>query len=144
MVGIILQISGNDQGLYNIDPTTFGTRKVYARINKKTFFAGSISMDEFADACAFLGEQLGKPIPPGTIQDLAHSIDMNKDGFIDLNEFLEAFRIVNGNRNLLEETENFEKIHEIGSSAEKLNVDPEKNSLVENIDAEEECSPKKL
>lgn len=97
-------------------------------------------MDEFADACAFLGEQLGKPIPPGTIQDLAHSIDMNKDGFIDLNEFLEAFRIVNGNRNFLEETENMDKENDIRDNEEKLNGEPEKNSLVEDIDADEDCS----
>lgn len=101
---------------------------------------GSISMDEFADACAFLGEQLGKPIPPGTIQDLAHSIDMNKDGFIDLNEFLEAFRIVNGSRNLLEEKDILEKVPEIGASADKLSRETDKNSLLEDIDADENCS----
>lgn len=97
-------------------------------------------MDEFADACAFLGEQLGKPIPPGTIQDLAHSIDMNKDGFIDLNEFLEAFRIVNGNRNFMEETEHTEKDPDTGAREEKLNGETEKNSLIEDIDADEDCS----
>lgn len=97
-------------------------------------------MDEFADACAFLGEQLGKPIPPGTIQDLAHSIDMNKDGFIDLNEFLEAFRIVNGNINFSEETENTEKDPDTEAKEEKLNGETEKNSLIEDIDADEDCS----
>lgn len=96
-------------------------------------------MDEFADACAFLGEQLGKPIPSGTIQDLAHSIDMNKDGFIDLNEFLEAFRIVNGNRGDIEDKENEDKISNIGASAEKISGEPDRNTLIDDIDVDENC-----
>ena len=51
-------------------------------------------MEEFQDACELLGEHSKNPIPPNDVQDLAKSIDLNKDGYIDFNEFLEAFRIV--------------------------------------------------
>ncbi|XP_055926762.1 serine/threonine-protein phosphatase with EF-hands 2-like isoform X2 [Argiope bruennichi] len=113
---------------------------------------GSISMDEFVDTCSFLGDQLGKPIPPGTIQDLAHSIDMNKDGFIDLNEFLEAFRLVNGNRPLPSEAppEEVPDNNSDGTSAgngsfqvvegEAASQAPETKSIEEDLDVDDNCS----
>ena len=52
-------------------------------------------MKEFADVCVFLGNHNGSPFEEKQIMDLAASIDLDKNGVIDFNEFLEAFRIVN-------------------------------------------------
>ncbi|KAG8199918.1 hypothetical protein JTE90_015901 [Oedothorax gibbosus] len=123
---------------------------------------GSISMDEFADACEFLGEQLGKPIPPGTIQDLAHSIDMNKDGFIDLNEFLESFRLVNGNQAFEDDIEDrqFESVGENDVEATELahsedseddsfetalnEAEADVNTIEEDLDIDDNCSSRRF
>ncbi|GLG94692.1 Calmodulin, partial [Gryllus bimaculatus] len=51
--------------------------------------SGYITAEEFEEALTLLGEQL-----PGAAADLCRSLDMNKDGAVDLNEFLEAFRLV--------------------------------------------------
>lgn len=56
--------------------------------------SGCISMEEFQDACQLLSKHIGSNIPPETVKDMAQSIDINKDGNIDFNEFLEAFRLV--------------------------------------------------
>lgn len=55
---------------------------------------GYISMEEFAEACDLLGKHLASPIPQQQKLEMARSMDMNKDGKIDLNEFMETFRIV--------------------------------------------------
>ena len=51
-------------------------------------------MDEFEESCRLLNEHTNSNIPLDSIEDLAKSIDMDKDGYIDFNEFLEAFRLV--------------------------------------------------
>ncbi|XP_021924335.1 serine/threonine-protein phosphatase rdgC isoform X2 [Zootermopsis nevadensis] len=55
--------------------------------------SGYISMEEFSDACSLLGEHLPQ-IPPEQLVDICRSMDINKDGLVDLNEFLETFRLV--------------------------------------------------
>lgn len=56
--------------------------------------SGVISLKEFTDVCIFLGNHNGSPFDEKQIIDLASSIDLDKNGVIDFNEFLEAFRIV--------------------------------------------------
>jgi serine/threonine-protein phosphatase with EF-hand domain len=51
-------------------------------------------MQEFAEVCAFLGKHNGSKFDEKQIMDLASSIDLDKNGVIDFNEFLEAFRMV--------------------------------------------------
>lgn len=51
-------------------------------------------MDEFEEGCRLLNQHVNTQIPEKSIQDLAKSIDLDNDGFIDFNEFLEAFRLV--------------------------------------------------
>ncbi|KAL4230675.1 PPP5 TPR repeat region [Mactra antiquata] len=56
--------------------------------------SGQITMQEFQDALVILIKQLDIKIKETDIADIARSIDLNNDGLIDFNEFLEAFRIV--------------------------------------------------
>ncbi|XP_033632176.1 serine/threonine-protein phosphatase with EF-hands 2-like [Asterias rubens] len=56
--------------------------------------SGTITMDEFEEACSLLSKHVGSDISKKSVQDMARSIDINKDGYIDFNEFLEAFRLV--------------------------------------------------
>ena len=58
-------------------------------------FSGFISKEEFEEACHVLNNFNEKVIPGSSISDLANTLDINKDGKIDFNEFLEAFRLVN-------------------------------------------------
>lgn len=51
-------------------------------------------MEEFEESCRLLNQHANSNIPLDSIEDLAKSIDMDKDGNIDFNEFLEAFRLV--------------------------------------------------
>jgi serine/threonine-protein phosphatase with EF-hand domain len=51
-------------------------------------------MQEFTDVCLFLSRHNGTTFDEKQIMDLAASIDLDKNGVIDFNEFLEAFRIV--------------------------------------------------
>ncbi|XP_041358769.1 serine/threonine-protein phosphatase with EF-hands 2-like isoform X2 [Gigantopelta aegis] len=58
--------------------------------------SGFITIKEFEDACSLLMSQSNMDINVDMNQfaDIARSMDFNKDGQIDFNEFLEAFRIV--------------------------------------------------
>ena len=60
-------------------------------------------MEEFSETCELLSRHIDVPIPKMEITDLARSIDINKDGYIDFNEFLECFRIVESSKRNPEE-----------------------------------------
>ena len=59
--------------------------------------AGLISMEEFTEVCTFLSKHSASKLDEKQIMDLAASIDLDKNGVIDFNEFLEAFRMVDIN-----------------------------------------------
>ncbi|XP_067352109.1 serine/threonine-protein phosphatase with EF-hands 1 isoform X1 [Channa argus] len=56
--------------------------------------SGLISIEEFRQTWRLFSAHLGVEIDDRAIDDLARSIDFNKDGSIDFTEFLEAFRVV--------------------------------------------------
>ncbi|XP_077157251.1 serine/threonine-protein phosphatase with EF-hands 2 isoform X2 [Paroedura picta] len=58
-----------------------------------TDHSGLISFEEFRHIWKLFSTHMHIEIPESSICDLARSIDFNKDGNIDFNEFLEAFRI---------------------------------------------------
>ncbi|XP_021066753.1 serine/threonine-protein phosphatase with EF-hands 2 [Mus pahari] len=71
------------------------------RSNLETIFriidsdhSGFISLDEFRQTWKLFSSHMSIDITDDAICDLARSIDFNKDGHIDINEFLEAFRLV--------------------------------------------------
>ena len=51
-------------------------------------------MEEFSESCSILARHTGQMLSKKDIRSMAQAIDINKDGQIDFNEFLEAFRIV--------------------------------------------------
>ncbi|XP_070780644.1 serine/threonine-protein phosphatase with EF-hands 2-like [Enoplosus armatus] len=59
-----------------------------------TDHSGLISFEEFRQTWKLLSSHLKTEISDKAIADLAQSIDFNKDGSIDINEFMEAFRLV--------------------------------------------------
>ncbi|XP_031341009.1 uncharacterized protein LOC116169122 [Photinus pyralis] len=56
--------------------------------------SGFISLEEFSDACNLIREHMPNPISHDQLLDMCRLMDMNKDGLVDLNEFLETFRMV--------------------------------------------------
>lgn len=56
--------------------------------------SGYISLEEFSDACNLIREHMPNPITHDQLLDMCRLMDMNKDGLVDLNEFLETFRMV--------------------------------------------------
>lgn len=59
----------------------------------KTSVAGFISLDEFAEACELLKKHLPEHDTKEQLLDMCKMMDINKDGLVDLNEFLETFRL---------------------------------------------------
>ncbi|KAG8134295.1 hypothetical protein E2320_007417, partial [Naja naja] len=56
--------------------------------------SGFICLEEFHQMWKLFSAHMNIDISDENIRDLARSIDFNKDGKIDFNEFLEAFRLV--------------------------------------------------
>ncbi|KAM8872539.1 serine/threonine-protein phosphatase with EF-hands 2 isoform 2-T4 [Synchiropus picturatus] len=56
--------------------------------------SGLISLEEFQQTWKLLSSHLKTELSDEAIAHLAQSIDFNKDGSIDINEFMEAFRLV--------------------------------------------------
>ncbi|XP_033864193.3 serine/threonine-protein phosphatase with EF-hands 1-like isoform X2 [Acipenser ruthenus] len=56
--------------------------------------SGLISIEEFRQTWRLFSSHLHIHVDNAAIDDLARCIDFNKDGSIDFNEFLEAFRVV--------------------------------------------------
>lgn len=54
---------------------------------------GYITMSEFENCCSTLEKVTGVPFPSNAIKDMAVAMDVNNDGKICFNEFLESFRL---------------------------------------------------
>lgn len=59
---------------------------------------GYITLEEFSDACNLLRKHMPNPITQEQLVDICRLMDINKDGLVDLNEFLETFRLVDTDR----------------------------------------------
>ena len=59
-----------------------------------TLLLGNISVSEFEEACVLLSRHTNTPLSSTDVRSMARNLDLNNDGQIDFNEFLEAFRIV--------------------------------------------------
>uniref|UniRef100_A0A3B3WI68 Serine/threonine-protein phosphatase with EF-hands n=1 Tax=Poecilia mexicana TaxID=48701 RepID=A0A3B3WI68_9TELE len=68
-----------------------------------TDHSGLISFEEFRQTWKLLSSHLKMEISDKAITDLAQSMDFNKDGSIDINEFMEAFRLVDLSTHVLSE-----------------------------------------
>lgn len=72
-------------------------RKIGKHVNNNSLLflpEGYISLEEFSDACNLIKEHMPNPITQDQLVDICKLMDINKDGLVDLNEFLETFRMV--------------------------------------------------
>ncbi|CAG9859784.1 unnamed protein product [Phyllotreta striolata] len=56
--------------------------------------SGYISLEEFSEACNLIKSFMPCPMTQEQLRDICRLMDLNKDGQVDLNEFLESFRMV--------------------------------------------------
>ncbi|KAK3869497.1 hypothetical protein Pcinc_025193 [Petrolisthes cinctipes] len=98
--------------------------------------SGFISMEEFSQTCELLSRHIDVPIPKAEISDLARSIDINKDGYIDFNEFLECFRIVESSKRVMvggEEEEDEEEEEEEEEEEDEEDEEEEEEKIGEVV-----------
>lgn len=55
--------------------------------------SGFITLEEFSEACQLIGKYMPNPMTQEQLVDICRLMDINKDGLVDLNEFLESFRL---------------------------------------------------
>eukprot|EP00127_Corallochytrium_limacisporum_P003964 Clim_evm13s156 gene=Clim_evmTU13s156 len=55
--------------------------------------SGTLTFDEVEFACKLLNKHMDNPFSKEDVEGLARATDINGDGVIDLNEFLESFRL---------------------------------------------------
>lgn len=66
---------------------------MYGTHYKFILYIGYISLDEFAEACELLKKHLPEHDTKEQLLEMCKMMDINKDGLVDLNEFLETFRL---------------------------------------------------
>lgn len=90
--------------------------------------AGYITLDEFSEACSLLSKHIPNSVPQEQLLDICRSMDMNKDGQVDLNEFLETFRLVDIHREVESPTCDFDDSSSCdGTTSATTNRKPEEN-----------------
>lgn len=60
----------------------------------RVWCVGCISLEEFEEAWKLVSQHRSVTFTTDEVHRMATNIDLNRDGQIDFNEFLEAFRIV--------------------------------------------------
>lgn len=91
--------------------------------------SGYISLDEFDEACNLLRQHF--PFETHEqLMDMCRMMDINKDGLVDLNEFLEAFRLCESTKESLSSSALAKEPPKVDGSAKKL----EKNGKVAKAD----------
>ncbi len=66
--------------------------------------SGYITKDEFRDCCKLIQQHDSQSmmLNEASIDEIADTLDINKDGLINLNEFLESFRLVSNKQQQLQ------------------------------------------
>lgn len=91
--------------------------------------SGYISLDEFDEACSILRQHF--PFETHEqLMDMCRMMDINKDGLVDLNEFLEAFRLCESTKESLSSSALAKEPPKVDPGSKKL----EKNGSVTRND----------
>lgn len=80
-------------------------------------------MDEFAEACELLKKHLPEHDTKEQLLEMCKMMDINKDGLVDLNEFLETFRLCEQAKG------NYGKPDDISPSSNKNRINGYQNGL---------------
>lgn len=85
-------------------------------------------MEEFGEACELLRKHLPEHDTKEQLMDMCKMMDINKDGLVDLNEFLETFRLCEQGRiklTIIDEhkTKTNTEVSIVISDCDSLNVD---------------------